>query len=119
MACDAHLKGKRHLLNEPDNFTKVCEKCNIEFRALNYSKHLTSENHLENDSDRIVKPVKPKKLNMPTRLCKKCKVEIEFTQTNSWHIHVMSKTLLENKPDSCKKKTMRKMQYRSKIAKLV
>jgi hypothetical protein len=40
---------------------------------------------------------------MPTRLCEKCDVEIALTQPNSWYIHQMSKTHLENKPHSSRK----------------
>ena len=67
----AHLKGERHLLNEPDQYRKVCEKCNIEIVASQWSHHLRTKIHLQNDPNHIVLPVRPKKLNTPTRLHKK------------------------------------------------
>jgi hypothetical protein len=103
VAWNAHIKGKRHLTDEPDKHRKVCEKCNIEFRTLDWTKHLNSKNHLENDLDHIVQPVKSRKVNMLTKLCEKCDVEIPLANCNAWSIHLKSKTHLENKPDKSRK----------------
>lgn len=53
MAWDAHLKSKRYLSNKPDQYRKICAKCNIEVRATNWSNHLKSKNHLEIDSNKF------------------------------------------------------------------
>jgi hypothetical protein len=102
-AWDAHIKSKRYLSNEPDKSRKVCEICNIEVIAYDWSKHLKTEYHLKNNPDQIIKPIRPKKLNMPTRLCEKFYVEIALTHPNAWPKHITSKARLENEPDKSRK----------------
>jgi RNA polymerase subunit RPABC4/transcription elongation factor Spt4 len=82
---------------------KVCKKCNIETRTTNWSQHLRSKNHANNDPDQIVKPQITIKVNKLTKVCKKCDVEFASANPTSWNAHIKSSLHLRGETDKSRK----------------
>jgi hypothetical protein len=81
-----------------------CTKCNAEITKTNWSRHLKTKKHLENDPDQTIRPGQYRTSNMPTKQCEACNAEI--TKTN-WSRHLKTKTHLENDPNQAIKPKLR------------
>jgi hypothetical protein len=60
------------------NRKKHCAKCDAEITKSNWSNHLKSRKHLENDPDQTIKPGRHRTSNMPTKRCAACILKLQL-----------------------------------------